>query len=70
MDPGDNGHRSGMDDTTQPDPTGTPADRVAPGEDERRGTADPASGPRPVNPPVDAEAVAKGREILDRVKAY
>jgi hypothetical protein len=40
------------------------------GHDDRRGDVDPARNPAPSSPDRDEEAVAKGEEILERVKAY
>jgi hypothetical protein len=40
------------------------------GTDERRAAVNPAQNPAPSSPEPDREALRKGEETLERVKAY
>ena len=40
------------------------------GRDDRRGSVRPGEDPAPVSPAPDLEAIRKGEEMLERIKAY
>jgi hypothetical protein len=40
------------------------------GADDRRGSVRPWDDPAPVSPAPDREAIRKGEDILERIKAY
>jgi hypothetical protein len=54
---------------TSPHRESTPA-AILRGADDRRTRVRPQDDPAPSSPPPDRDALAKGEEILARVKAY
>lgn len=46
------------------------AQAVERGADDRRSAVNPAANPAPSSPAPDEDAVRKGEETLERVKAY